>query len=165
MRMLFTSDLFDEMDKFFEDVRTARPAAYDERTFAPACEIAESPESYLMSIDLPGMKKEDIKIEMVNNLLTISGERKRQTLADSSHKIQRYEKSYGFFKRSFSLPNTVETDRVEARYENGQLELYLPKVQAAKPRQIEIHSGKTGFFDKLLGTKSENTAEISVEKS
>lgn len=161
----FTSDLFDEMNKFFEDARFASPTDYDERTFAPACEIAESTDHYLMSLDLPGMKKEDIKIEMVENVLTISGERKRQTPTDPTHKIQRYEKSYGFFKRSFTLPTTLDSSKVEARYENGQLELYLPKIQAAKPRQIEIQSDKSGFFEKLLGSKNENNSEISVEKS
>lgn len=151
------SDLFEEMDRFFNDWSRVTPETkvYDERTFHPACEVSESDEHYLMSVDLPGMKKEDIKIEMSDNLLTISGERKREQ-TEKNQKIQRHEKSYGFFKRSFTLPNSIEADKVEAHYENGVLELYLPKVQAARPRSIEIQSGKSGFFEKLLGSKKTN---------
>lgn len=148
------SDLFDEMDRFFDDWNRVTPVtkAYDERAFEPACEVSESDEHYLMSLDLPGMKKEDIKIEMSDNLLTISGERRREN-AEKNQRVQRYEKSYGFFKRSFTLPASVEADKVEARYEDGVLELYLPKTHAAKPRQIEIQSEKGGIFGKLLGSK------------
>lgn len=150
------SDLFEEMDRVFEDWNRVSPnPVYDERTMHPPCEIAEADEHYFMSIDLPGMKREDIKIEISDNVLTVSGERKRES-SEKTHKIQRYEKSYGFFKRSFSLPASVEPDKVEARYEDGVLELYLPKPQAIKPRQIEIQTGKTGIFSKLLGSKKAN---------
>jgi HSP20 family protein len=154
------SDLFDEMNRFFdEDNRHASGRIYDERVFDPAYEITETDEHYLMSVDLPGMKQEEIKIEVADNVLVISGERKREATEDQKTKVQRYEKSYGFFKRSFNLPSTIESDQIEAHYENGVLELYLPKAQAAKPRSIEIQSGKGGFFDRLLGTKK-NTKEL-----
>lgn len=155
------SDLFDEMDRFFDDWGRMTPArAYDERSFAPACGVSESDEHYSMSVDLPGMRKEDIKIEMFNNMLTISGERRRES-SEKDKKVQRYEKSYGFFKRSFTVPSSIEADKVEARYEDGVLELYLPKAQAAKPRHIEIQSGKSGIFDKLLGSKKNNQEQIT----
>ncbi|MGZ3774069.1 MAG: Hsp20/alpha crystallin family protein [Pseudobdellovibrionaceae bacterium] len=153
----FASDLIGEMDRFFGDGNRATPAegVYDERTFNPACEISELDGHYLMSVDLPGMRKENIKIEMSDNILTISGERKRES-TEKNEKVQRYEKSYGFFKRSFTLPNSIEPENVEARYEDGVLELYLPKTQAAKPRYIEVQSGKSGFFDKFLSSKKSN---------
>lgn len=153
------SDLFDEMDRFFDDWGPMpTKQVYDERNFNPACEVAETDEHYLMSVDLPGMKKEDIKIEMSDNVLTVSGERKRDS-SGKTQRFQRYERSYGFFKRSFSLPSSIEADKVEARYEDGVLELYLPKTQAAKPRHIEIQSGKGGIFDKLLGSRK-NSQEL-----
>jgi HSP20 family protein len=154
------TDLFDEMDRFLDDWNRVTPSSrvYDERSFNPACEIAESGEHYLMSVDLPGMKKEDIKIEMSDNMLTVSGERKRES-GDKENKWQRYEKSYGFFKRSFNLPSSVDASKVEARYENGVLELYLPKAEAAKPRHIEIQTGKGSIWDKFLGTKK-STQEL-----
>lgn len=152
-----TSDLFNEMENLFEGATQAEPSqVYDERSFGPACEIAESDEHYYMSVDLPGMKKEEIKIEIANKLLTISGERKRENMADKKMKVQRYEKSYGSFKRAFSLPTGVDESKIEAIYENGVLELCLPKTLQAKPRQIEINTGKTGLFDKLLGSKKNN---------
>ncbi len=148
------SDLFEEMDRFWVDWNRVIPAAkvYDERDFDPACEVSESDEHYFMSVDLPGMKKEEIKIEVTDKTLTISGQRKRQS-SDKSQKVQCYEKSYGFFKRSFALPATIESDKVEARYEDGVLELYLPKTQIARPRHIEIQSSHEGFFGRFLGSK------------
>lgn len=144
------ADLFDEMDRFFN--------VYDERTVNPACEISEADDHYYMSIDLPGMKREDIKIEANGDVLTISGERKRES--SDGRKIQRYERSYGFFKRSFTIPSVVDADKIEAHYENGVLELYLPKTQAARPRQIEIQSGKGGFLNRFLGGKKSDVKDV-----
>lgn len=136
-----TTDLFDEMDRFFGE--SMRPVVSD-KAFIPAFEISETDDMYHMSADLPGMKKEDIKIELVENVLTISGERKREAKTeDKNHKIQRLERSYGQFKRSFSLPSTVESGKVEAHYANGVLDLFLPKAKAAQARQIEIQTGKS----------------------
>lgn len=164
-----TSDLFDEMDKFAEDFNSwAVRGIYDERTFMPSSEVSETEDHYLMSLDVPGMKKEEIKIELSNNILTVSGERKRETVADKKEKFQRYEKHYGFFKRSFNVPQLADSSQIEARYENGVLELYLPKLSEAKPRQIEIKSGKTGFIEKLLGSKNDNSTEeekVNKDKS
>lgn len=123
------SDLFTEMDRFLDDWQGAPTRGfYNERGFEPACEITEGEDRYTLSLDVPGMKKEDIKIEVIDNALTISGERKRES------------KSYGVFKRSFTLPASIEADKAEARYENGVLEIDLPKTPMAKPRQIEIRS-------------------------
>ena len=136
------SDLFEEMDRFFNGWEQAAPPTYDEKRFSPAYEIAEADEHFVLSVDLPGLKKEDIKIEVTDNVLSISGERKSEILPDNKLKVQRYEKSYGYFKRSFSLPANVDSGKVKAQYENGVLELYLPKQLVAKPRQIEIHERK-----------------------
>lgn len=153
-----TSDLFGEMENFFDDTATlARKNYYDERSFGPACEISETPEHFHLTVDLPGMKKEDVKIEMAENTLTVSGERKRERNTDAKAKVQLYEKSYGFFKRSFTLPASVDESKIEARYEDGVLEINLPKTAAAKPRQIEIKAGKGGLFDRLLSDKKGET--------
>lgn len=146
------SDFFGEMDRVFDEVLKAPVAAYDERSFQPACEITESEEHYAMSVDLPGMRKEDIKVEMNGDVLTISGERKKETTS-RQERVQRYEKAYGFFKRSFTLPTSIAADRIEAHYENGVLELCLPKTQLAKPRQINVQSGSGGLFNRFLGSK------------
>lgn len=155
-------NLFDQMDRFFSDLPlVASVELYDERRFDPAVEIAESDDQYLVSFDIPGMKKEDIKIEIDQNMLVISGERKRETNADKKNKLQRFEKSYGYFKRIFTLPQGVDCKNVEAHYENGVLDLTLPKTAEAKPRQIEIQSGKPGFMEKLMGSKKTPQIEKS----
>ena len=125
-----STDIFSEMDRFFEDFGT--------RSFAPACEISESENHYHMSLDLPGMKKEDIKVEMKENVLVVSGERK-QEFTTGEQRISHYaEKRYGPFSRSFSLPNTANAEKIEAKFENGVLNLAIPKVEASKARTVEI---------------------------
>jgi HSP20 family protein len=89
-----SSDLFDEMDRAFDTFNNVFASrVYDERAFDPACEISETEDHYLMSVDLPGLKKEDIKIEMVGDNLVVSGERKREVNSNQKHRVQRYEKS------------------------------------------------------------------------
>lgn len=160
------SDLWSEMgldtDKWLQS--TLAPA-YDEREFNPSTELMETDEHYMMSIDLPGMKKDDIKIEVRDKMLTVSGERKRELNPEKSYRFQRYERTYGFFKRSFTLPDSILTDQIEARYENGVLELYLPKVAAAQPRKIEIQNRSGGFFDRLLGQKKSSSEMKDVSSS
>lgn len=144
------SVLWNEMDHFFTDFGMSPLAsAYDERAFSPRCDINETGDHFLVSADLPGMKREDIKIEATNNMLTISGEHKK----------------YGFFKRSWTLPASIEINKVEARYENGVLELYLPKAESAKPRQITIQSGQAGFIEKLLSPRKNNQELKDVKVS
>lgn len=150
----FPRDLWSEMDRMFDHFATPGLPVYDEREFAPASELTEEENHYMLSMDLPGMKKEDIKIEVADGTLVISGERKHEKRTDANQ-VHRFEKSYGAFKRSFVLPNTISADKVEARYEDGVLELYLPKTEVASARKIEIQSGKGGIFDKLLGDRKQ----------
>lgn len=157
-------DLFNQLDKFWEAdyLASSKSNIYDERTHNPACEILEGEDHFFISVDLPGMKIADLKIEISNNLLTVSGERKRET-AEKNQKFQHYEKAYGFFKRSFNLP-AVQADKIEARYESGVLELYVPKIASAKPRQIQVQMEKSGFLEKILGSKKESgTAESDLK--
>lgn len=125
-----STDLFSEMDRFFEEFGT--------RSFAPACEISESENNYHMSVDLPGMRKEDIKVEMKENVLVVSGERKQEYNTGDQRTTHYAEKRYGSFTRSFSLPNTANPEKIEAKFENGVLNLTIPKVEASKARTVEI---------------------------
>jgi len=98
----------------------------ESREFTPVSEIEETEEQYLLSVDMPGIKKENIKIELHENILSISGERK----------------NHGIFKKSFQLPTSVDGTKIEARHEDGVLALSLPKNALAKPRQIEIQTSE-----------------------
>lgn len=141
-RATTTNDLFAEMEKIFEGFDRAPTPSAKAEIFNPHWEVSETEEHYLMSVDLPGVKKEDIKIEMNQNVLSISGERK-------------YETGVRAFNQRFSLPNTVDANKIEARHEDGVLNLYVPKTTVAKARKIEIQSQNGGFFDKLLGNNKE----------
>ncbi len=163
----FATELLHEMglsfdhDNFFSDT----PArTYDQRSFDPPTEIAESDDHYLMSFDLPGLKKEEIKIETHQNTLVISGERRRESMANKKHTLQRFEKSYGSFKKSFTLPTAVQSDKIEAHFEDGVLSLYIPKAASSQKKQIEIQSGKPSIFSNLLNKDAGTTKAINEEQ-
>ncbi len=135
-----SSDFWHNMDKMFDDLNVDAAPAYDERQYNLATEVSENEQQYMLSMDLPGLKKEDIAIELQENVLTVSGERKSNSSSGANNKAQRFENFYGAFKRSFNLPSQVDASKIEARYEDGVLELNLPKVPTAQPKKIEIQS-------------------------
>lgn len=105
--------------------------------WSPAVDIAETKDEIVVSADLPGLNKENIKVNVENNVLTFSGERKQETQENGSN-VHRLERSYGFFSRSFTLPATVRADAIKAAYKDGVLHLTLPKAEEAKPRRIAV---------------------------
>ena len=106
-------------------------------TWSPAVDVMEDKEAIKFHVELPGMKKEDLKISIDNGVLSIRGER---TFKDEEKKknYHRIESSYGLFERSFSLPNTVMPDKVNALMKDGILEIMVPKKEEARPKEIEI---------------------------
>ncbi|MEQ1875241.1 MAG: Hsp20/alpha crystallin family protein [Bdellovibrionia bacterium] len=124
--------------------------------FQPRSDVEEFEGHYLVSIDLPGIPKEDVKIEVIDDRLHVSGERKSERKDKKS-----YARSYGKFEQTFSLPSHVDASKIEARFDNGVLQLALPKVEAAQPRKVEIQAGeKAGFFDRFLNkTKTAEPAK------
>lgn len=105
--------------------------------WTPSCDVREDNEHLTITLDLPGVKPEDVKISLENQVLTIRGE-KRQVTEQNEERWHRYERSYGSFERSFSLPTTVDADRIQAATDHGVLTVTLPKVERAKPREIPI---------------------------
>jgi HSP20 family protein len=103
----------------------------------PAVDVLESKDSYLIRAELPGMKREDIKVEIKDGTLVLSGERKSEKPAEGVE-YRHLERVDAKFWRSFSLPETVKQDGIEATYKDGVLEIRVPKTEKAKPRQIEI---------------------------
>jgi len=108
-----------------------------EVTWAPRADIHETDREVLIDLELPGIKKEDIKIEVKSNFLTVSGERKQERKTDTLEG-SRLERHYGEFKRSFTLPDTVSEDKITAAYSNGVLTITLPKSEKAIPREVEV---------------------------
>jgi HSP20 family protein len=110
------------------------------RVWAPALDISERKDAYVVTVEVPGVKQEDIDITLEDGLLTIAGERK-QTQESSDEQFHRVERRYGAFRRSITLPSQVQADAIEASYDNGVLEVLLPKAEEAKPKKITVRSG------------------------
>ena len=124
------NDLFDE--------NLARsPARPGARHWHPAVDLLESKDAYLIRAELPGMKREDIKVEVKDANLVLSGETKSDKPADGVE-YRHVERVAAKFSRSFSLPETAKPDGIEATYKDGILEIRVPKAQETKPRQVEI---------------------------
>ncbi len=145
------AELRNEMDWLFDDFWTTPTTTRFDQNLNPACDVEENEDHYLIALEMPGVPRDQIKIECVDNQLTISGERIRENR--KTNKDQSYsERQHGKFYRSFVLPAGANADKMEAQYEDGILRLYVPKAESAKPRQIKITNGSgTGFFGKLLG--------------
>lgn len=107
--------------------------------WSPPVDIYETDAALVMKAELPGFSKDDIQIELKENALVIRGERKREDEVKEGS-FHRTERVYGAFQRSFLLPTTVDQGKVEASYNNGVLELRLPKVEKAQPKRISIGS-------------------------
>jgi HSP20 family protein len=103
----------------------------------PFVDIFEAPEYVKLVAEVPGVKPDEVKIFVEGNLLTIKGI-KEQVPEEKAEKVHRYERAYGAFERTFTLPATVAPEKIKATYENGLLTLTLPKVEAAKPHLIRV---------------------------
>jgi len=127
------------MSEFFEDVfgRPQRASSVQNGVWYPRVDISESKDSYLIRAEVPGMKKEDFSLEVKDNTLTLSGEKKFEQPTQGVE-YRRVERVAGKFVRSFTLPELVKHDAIKATYQDGILEIQVPKAEAAKPKQIEI---------------------------
>ncbi len=132
-----TWDPFREFSQYVD--RYAR-ASDDERTskaWSPSVDINESDTQYVVSAELPGVEKDDVTVSIDKNVLTIKGE-KRLTKKEEGEKWHRVESTYGEFTRSFTLPEEVDTDKVEANYKDGVLALTIPKAEKVQPKLIDV---------------------------
>ena len=127
-----------EIDTFFNDF-FGRPTFWVERDsdFVPRVNIVDGEEDVKMEFEVPGMDKKDFKISVKNNVLSVSGERKSETEQKGKNYI-RTEIRNGSFCRSFTLPQSIDADKIKADYKNGILELSLAKREEAKPKEIDV---------------------------
>lgn len=122
----------DIMDDFFSEAVNIR-----RDNFTPSIDVSETDNQFLISAELPGMKKEDISIDLESGRLTISGERSFQK-EEKGKKFHRVETQYGSFNRSFQLPDNVDEESIEASYEDGLLNISIDKDEEKVKKQIEI---------------------------
>jgi HSP20 family protein len=136
------------MNRLFQDTWTGPSGPLATRgeesllsgSFIPPVDVYEDDHSIVLKMELPGIDQKELDIRIENNVLTVHGERRLEK-EEKEENFQRIERRYGSFSRSFTLPNTVDTDSVNADYENGVLKLMLAKRAEAKPKQIKVNLG------------------------
>ncbi len=131
------NQLFNEaFGRAFGDLQEVTP-----RTWAPAVDIYETDENLVLQAELPGINPDDVDIRIEDNTLYLKGERKFEKEVKEGN-LHRVERSYGTFTRSFTLPGSINVDKVKAEYKNGILTLTMPKREEAKPKTIKIQAAK-----------------------
>jgi HSP20 family protein len=132
--------LQERINKMFDDVIRSSAKGDEELAtgaWSPAVDIHETDDSFVVSADLPGLKKDDIQINVEDNTLTIKGEKKFEEKVPKDKYI-RVERNYGTFVRSFSLPQNVDSTKIKATFKDGILDLTLPKREESKPKKIAV---------------------------
>ncbi len=113
---------------------------YENAVWMPLTDIYEDNDNYYLKVDLPGMKKDDVKISYADGTLSISGERAEEKQSKDAQ-FHRIERSYGKFFRSFNIPKEIKEDKISAEFKDGQLTITIPKAEEVKPKEIEIKVG------------------------
>lgn len=131
-----------EMDRWFKDKSLLFNDVYKDIDFTPPLEFTETKKEYLMKVEIPGVRKEDVKIELEGDLIIVSGEKNRQTpLVDENADTEESSYSeayYGTFIRTFSLPNDADKENISAQFENGELLIRIPKTDGKESTEIAI---------------------------
>src|SRR5438552_18678230 len=132
--------LQDRMNRLFRDNYGEGQEALSTSTFAPPVDVYEDEHNVTLKIEVPGIDEKDIDVQIENNLLTVHGERKFEK-EEKEENFRRVERQYGSFTRSFTLPTTVDAEKVQANYDKGVLKINLAKKAEAKPKQIKVNVG------------------------
>lgn len=130
----------ESFDRLFNEVFNLRkPSRPQEFSFSPTCEISEEANTYILCFDLPGVRKDQVKVETDNNQLTVRAERNEETESDSAKKKHLSEVYYGSYVRTFTLPGPIDEKKIDAKFENGVLTVRVPKTESTKAKQIPVH--------------------------
>ncbi|MFW6184045.1 MAG: Hsp20/alpha crystallin family protein [Chloroflexota bacterium] len=137
-------ELRNEMDRLFEGTFPEPQLRRNVRmTWGPALDVIETEEAFVVKASVPGIAPDDLDITLVDNVLTIKGQRQAEEL-DEGEIYHLQEHSYGAFSRSITLPVSVEADEVQAQYDNGILHLFVPKTEEVRPRRIPVNVQSSG---------------------
>lgn len=130
------TDPFRVFEEFFRDWSSLSPA-FEGAGYRPATDIYEKDGNLIVKAEVPGIGEKDIELKLEGNVLTLRGERKRED-EDHGENYHRRESVYGVFSRSFTLPETVDRDKIEANFKNGVLTITIPQKPEVKPRAIPV---------------------------
>ena len=133
--------LQNRMNSLFQEFNRNDGDALTTAAFVPPVDIYEDEHKIVLKLEVPGLDEKDLDIQLENNVLTVRGERKFEK-EEKEENFHRIERRYGSFYRSFTVPNTVNTENVKASYDAGVLRLELEKRAEAKPKQIKVEIGK-----------------------
>ena len=133
------------MYNIFDEVEQMMPQAFDHTlengssrlSYSPLMNVSETESAYLILMDLPGVQKKDVEVNMNNGVLTISGERKTSEKDDENNRIW-HEATYGIFSRSFELTSDIVEDKIKAKFKDGVLNIKIPKAEEVKPKVKQI---------------------------
>ncbi len=128
------SDIFDS------DTFSVRGTA---RRWAPATDLVEANDEYILSVDLPGLEKEDVNVDVEDGILTVSGERKLEQ-EEKKEGYRRFERRFGSFKRSLKIPDGIDPSSISATVSKGVLEVHIPKPEESKPYRVDIDVAENG---------------------
>ena len=134
------STLQDRMNRLFRESYEGQDQSLATSSFAPAVDVYEDEHQVTLKIEVPGIDEKDIDVRVENNTLTVTGERKIEK-EEKQENYRRVERQYGSFTRTFTLPHTVDAEKVSADYDKGVLKISLPKKAEAKPKQIKVNVG------------------------
>jgi HSP20 family protein len=146
------STLQDRMNRLFRETQGPEESLTTS-SFAPPVDVYEDEHNVTLKIEVPGIDEKDIDVRIENNVLTVHGERKFEK-EEKEENFRRVERQYGSFTRTFTLPTTVDAEKVSANYDKGILKIALPKKAEAKPKQIKVNVGA----EKTLEGKSPGKA-------
>jgi HSP20 family protein len=131
--------LQDRINRVFRDsYKDSEDESLTTSSFAPAVDVYEDEHNVTLKIEVPGIDEKDIDVRLENNTLTVHGERKIEK-EEKEENYRRVERQYGSFTRTFTLPTTVDSEKVSATYDKGVLKIALPKKAEAKPKQIKVN--------------------------
>src|SRR5947199_6622700 len=150
------ASLQNRVNSIFQDYGRGQDELTATSSFVPAVDVYEDEHKVTLKLEIPGINQDDVDIRLENNTLTVRGERKFEK-EEKEENFHRIERRYGSFARSFTLPNTLDTENVQAHYENGVLKIELSKRAEAKPKQIKVNIG--GGSKSLGKTVEGNKAE------
>jgi HSP20 family protein len=154
-----------EMNRLFNSFFDTPTATHSNgatfRRWIPAMDLVETEDSFVLTADLPGLSESDVNIEVEDNVLTVSGERKAEH-EDRKGGYYRVERSYGSFRRSLTLPEGVDPEAVTATFDKGVLEVTVPKPEQQQPRKVQITVGRGSAGEAIEGSESSSEAPATA---
>ena len=151
--------LQNRVNSIFQDYGRGQDELTTTTSFVPAVDVYEDEHKVTLKLEIPGVSQEDVDIRLENNTLTVRGERKfeKEEKEEKEENFHRIERRYGSFARSFTLPSTLDSENVQANFENGVLKIELAKRAEAKPKQIKVNIGGGKSLGKTVeGAKAES---------